>query len=147
MLGPPLLSPRGMAELPGASQPLPDRPYSMLTPLLRPPLQGMAELPGASQPLPDQPYSMLRRCFPSLSEEGLDLLKGLLTYDPLKRTTARQALRHPWFEVGSTHAVHPGLDVDTANTACAVHPGFGVGSTYVVHPWFDGGSAQLGHVK
>ena len=62
--------------------------------------QGMADLPGASaMQLPDQPFSLLRRCFPTLSEEGLDLLRGRLTYDPLKRTTARQALRSTWFEV------------------------------------------------
>ena len=35
--------------------------------------------------------------FPKLSRTGLSLLNGLLTYDPGKRLTARQALRHPWF--------------------------------------------------
>lgn len=60
----------------------------------------MESLPGTStMKLPDQPFSQLRRSFPHLSDEGLDLLRGLLTYDPTKRTTARQALRHAWFEV------------------------------------------------
>ena len=32
----------------------------------------------------------------SLSDQGLDLLKGLLRLDPAKRLTAAQALDHPW---------------------------------------------------
>ena len=35
--------------------------------------------------------------FPKLSKSGLSLLNGLLTYDPERRLTARQALRHPYF--------------------------------------------------
>ena len=35
--------------------------------------------------------------FPKLGTIGLSLLNGLLTYDPDKRLTARQALRHPYF--------------------------------------------------
>ncbi|CAH1640575.1 unnamed protein product [Spodoptera littoralis] len=33
-----------------------------------------------------------------LSEEGLSLLQGFLTYDPAKRTTAAAALEHPYFK-------------------------------------------------
>lgn len=32
----------------------------------------------------------------SLSDQGLDLLKGLLRLDPAKRLTAAEALNHPW---------------------------------------------------
>ena len=35
--------------------------------------------------------------FPKLSKTGLSLLNGLLTYDPDRRITARQALKHPYF--------------------------------------------------
>ncbi len=32
-----------------------------------------------------------------LSDVGLDLLQKLMTYDPAKRITAEEALKHPWF--------------------------------------------------
>ena len=35
--------------------------------------------------------------FPELSANGIDLLNSLLTYDPDKRLTAAEALRHPFF--------------------------------------------------
>lgn len=49
--------------------------------------------------LPEQPYNHLRRSFPTLSDHGVDLLNSLLTFDPRKRITAHQALRHPFFTV------------------------------------------------
>ncbi|DBA72217.1 TPA: hypothetical protein ACH3X2_010612 [Trebouxia sp. C0005] len=59
---------------------------------------GCAKLPGLAQfKLPHQPYNYLEKEFPNLSTTGLSLLNGLLTYDPDKRLTARQALRHPYF--------------------------------------------------
>lgn len=33
-----------------------------------------------------------------ISEAGKELLRALLTFDPKKRITAAEALRHPWFE-------------------------------------------------
>lgn len=47
--------------------------------------------------MPRQPYNYIRREFPTLSAAGVDLIDRLLTYDPRKRLTAREALRHPWF--------------------------------------------------
>lgn len=32
-----------------------------------------------------------------LSEVGLDLLNQMLKYDPKKRISAEEALKHPWF--------------------------------------------------
>ncbi|RLN18789.1 putative cyclin-dependent kinase F-2 [Panicum miliaceum] len=43
--------------------------------------------------------SLLREHFPetTLSEEGFEVLSGLLTCNPEKRLTAAAALKHPWF--------------------------------------------------
>lgn len=43
-------------------------------------------------------YSSLRSKFTTLTQAGLDLLSKLLTYDPKKRYTAEEALRHPYFD-------------------------------------------------
>jgi hypothetical protein len=59
---------------------------------------GLRALPHAERyRLPPQPYNYLRKEFPHLSDSGIDLLNRLLCYDPDKRITARQALRHPYF--------------------------------------------------
>lgn len=62
-------------------------------------------LPGVKCNFVKQPYNKLRDKFPptsfsgrpTLSESGFDLLNRLLTYDPNKRITAEEALRHEWF--------------------------------------------------
>ena len=33
-----------------------------------------------------------------LSDLGLDLMLKMMAYDPSKRITAEEALKHPWFE-------------------------------------------------
>ncbi|CAL5088093.1 unnamed protein product [Urochloa decumbens] len=52
----------------------------------------------ARQPRPSH-QGRLRELFPgeTLSEEGFDVLKGLLTWNPKERLTAAAALRLPWF--------------------------------------------------
>ncbi|KDN44386.1 Pkinase-domain-containing protein [Tilletiaria anomala UBC 951] len=60
------------------------------------------------------PFSTLRQKFahgqargaPVCSEAGLDLLQRLLTYDPRRRITAEDALRHHWFKESPAPA-HP----------------------------------------
>lgn len=62
---------------------------------------GYKELPGVrSMKFIDFPVSKLREKFPErmLTAHGLDLMKGLLTYDPRQRTTCSKALEHPWFD-------------------------------------------------
>lgn len=63
------------------------------------------KLPGVRCNFTKQPFNRLREKFPAtafagrptLSEKGFDLLNRLLTYDPLKRITAEEALDHEWF--------------------------------------------------
>lgn len=35
---------------------------------------------------------------PGLNDDGLDLLEGLLVYDPVARISAKQAATHPYFD-------------------------------------------------
>ncbi|POY71008.1 putative Cyclin-dependent kinase [Rhodotorula taiwanensis] len=60
---------------------------------------GSRKLPNAKSFNVDaaQPYSSLSRTFRYLTQAGLDLIQKLLTYDPEKRITAEEALRHPYF--------------------------------------------------
>ena len=60
-------------------------------PFYVPPAKG----PNAAKPSP--PLSWWRSRFPLLGEDGIDLLKGLLTMDPQKRLTARKALEHKYW--------------------------------------------------
>lgn len=65
---------------------------------------GFTKLPGAKFNF-KQTKNKLREMFPAtpfsglpyLSKAGLDLLTKLLTYDPAKRITAKDAINHPWF--------------------------------------------------
>ncbi|PPR87617.1 hypothetical protein GOBAR_AA33072 [Gossypium barbadense] len=66
---------------------------------------GFSELPGSKANYSKQRYNLLRKKFPVasftgsavLSDAGFDLLNRLLTYDPDKRITADDALKHDWF--------------------------------------------------
>ncbi|KAG5028175.1 hypothetical protein JHK87_011689 [Glycine soja] len=56
---------------------------------------GLFKLPGAKANFVKQLCIVYG--LPVLSEQGFDLLKQLLTYDPEKRITAEDALLHDWF--------------------------------------------------
>mmetsp|Transcript_36739 Transcript_36739/g.57713 ORF Transcript_36739/g.57713 Transcript_36739/m.57713 type:complete len:438 (-) Transcript_36739:139-1452(-) len=62
--------------------------------------EGLNDLPNVAKTnFPKQPFNYLRKTFPAtfLTESGYDLLNKMLTYDPKKRITAKEALEHPYF--------------------------------------------------
>lgn len=75
---------------------------SMIFKLLGPPTPytwpGFSDLPLAKNlSLPASHPPNLRQRFPHLSSAGIDLLTGLLQYDPENRFTAEAAMKHPYF--------------------------------------------------
>lgn len=46
--------------------------------------------------LPPTKAKKLRDMFPTASDDALDLLKNLMQFNPHKRLTAEQALKHPY---------------------------------------------------
>lgn len=46
--------------------------------------------------LPPTKAKKLRDMFPTASDDALDLLKNLMQFNPGKRLTAEQSLRHPY---------------------------------------------------
>jgi serine/threonine protein kinase len=59
----------------------------------------------------DTPGCGLAKCLPQASAHFLDVLAGLLEYDPDERMSARQAIRHPYFadqrQLDSTRRAQP----------------------------------------
>lgn len=53
----------------------------------------------------------LTRVVPELDADGVDLLTRMLIYDPSKRITAKEALRHPYFDSGVDKEAWDKLDL------------------------------------
>ncbi|KAF9128695.1 Cyclin-dependent kinase 10 [Mortierella sp. 14UC] len=70
--------------------------------------QGFNKLPMSSIKLPEQRFNNLKNKFPHITDATRSLLSGLLTYDPKKRLSVKQALTHPYF-IESPPAKHPSL--------------------------------------
>jgi len=69
-----------------------------------------SELPQVKKMnIAQHPYNNLRKRFgANLTDVGFDLLNSLLTYDPSKRITAEDALKHGYFEE-APRPVHPSM--------------------------------------
>lgn len=62
---------------------------------------GVSELPDFKPTFPKWPHRgwpQIRNTVQQLGPDGIDLLEGLLCYDPQRRVSARRALQHPYFK-------------------------------------------------
>ena len=64
-------------------------------------------------------FSLELKIFETISADAIDLVKGMLTYDPEKRLSAKEALQHPWFKKEQQESQ---VDKDVHNDAmCQLH--------------------------
>lgn len=57
----------------------------------------MTTLRDFSDGFPKWPAKSLEKVVPGLCKEGYDLLSRMLTYDPAKRISCKEAMAHPYF--------------------------------------------------
>lgn len=58
---------------------------------------GVSTLPYFKGSFPNWGGNHLPRLYPQLDAAGVDLLNRMLTFDPTKRISAKDAMKHPWF--------------------------------------------------
>lgn len=58
---------------------------------------GVSRLPDFREAFPRWPAQNIGSILPELEPEGVDLLLQMLRYNPADRISAKEALRHPWF--------------------------------------------------
>jgi cell division cycle 2-like protein len=59
---------------------------------------GFSKLPALkSFSFVEQPFSTLKKALPMLSDSGFQLIKSMFVYDPSRRISAADALKHPYF--------------------------------------------------
>lgn len=59
---------------------------------------GLAQLPDYKEDFPVYKPQPWKQISPNLDALGLDLFSKMMQYDPAKRITAEQALKHPYFD-------------------------------------------------
>lgn len=59
---------------------------------------GVSELPDYKPTFPKWIRDTLASQTPTLDKDGVDLLRGMLIYDPVSRISAKSAVNHPYFD-------------------------------------------------
>lgn len=59
---------------------------------------GVTKLPDYKPTFPQWKPMDLAQLIPDLEPAGIDLLKKMLVYEPSKRISAKEALKHPYFD-------------------------------------------------
>jgi serine/threonine protein kinase len=59
---------------------------------------GVSELPDFQAQFPIWPGTSLNKIIPNADPQAIDLLTQMLLYDPSRRISAKQALKHPYFD-------------------------------------------------
>ncbi|ODM17464.1 Cyclin-dependent kinase 1 [Aspergillus cristatus] len=64
---------------------------------------GVSSFPDYKPTFPKWKRQDMANVVPGLEDAGLDLIEGLLEYDPARRLSAKQACLHPYFQHGSSY--------------------------------------------
>jgi len=60
--------------------------------------KGVSKLKDYKSMFPKWKPQPIKNLCPDLDDDGLDLLKKMLIYDPVNRISPKEALKHPFFE-------------------------------------------------
>lgn len=70
--------------------------------------QGVTSLPNFKKEFPkwkDTEFAEVRAAGPALGEQGIDLIKACLRYDPIERISAHKSISHDFFDTGYTRLI------------------------------------------
>ena len=60
--------------------------------------KGVSKLRDYKDTFPKWKPQPIKAACPMMDEDGLDLLREMLDYDPIKRISPKDALKHPYFK-------------------------------------------------
>ncbi|KAK4698327.1 hypothetical protein P7C70_g7954, partial [Phenoliferia sp. Uapishka_3] len=76
---------------------------------------GLVQMPDFKPTFPRWKSQPLNEVLPEMDAKALHLLSGMLTYDPMRRISAKAALQHPYFASPDGRLVDPPLGLGSYN--------------------------------